>query len=81
MVQRYLTVGGRRVVLRQGGVLRGCVVLDDAPPAARVGVAAVGYVSGLMVTITSNPTGAPLVDVLGLGLRAQIPGAGSTLIP
>lgn len=81
MTQRYLTIGGRRAVLYQGAALRGCIVVDDAPPAARVTVTAVGYVSGLMVTVTRNTSGAPYIDVLGLNLRAQIPGSGSTLIP
>lgn len=81
VTERYLVVDGRRAVLMVGGALRGCVVVDDAPAAAQVGVTAIGYVDGLMVTVTYNPAAAPLVDVLGFNLRAQIPGSGATLIP
>lgn len=81
-MKRAVVIAGRLAVLTAGGRgVRGVVIVDDTPSTARVGVAAVGYVSGLMVTVTSNPAGAPLVDVLGLNLRAQIPGTGSTLIP
>lgn len=80
-MKRALLVGGRLAVLTAGGAVRGCVVIDDTPSSARVGVTAVGYVAGLMVTVVANPSGAPLIDVLGLGRSAQIAGAGATLIP
>lgn len=81
-MKRALVIDGRLAVLTGGaGGLRGVVIVDDTPSTARVSVSAIGYVSGLMVTIISNPTGAALVDVLGLNLRAQIPGVGSTLVP
>lgn len=80
-MKRALLVGGRLAVLTAGGTVRGCVVIDDTPSSARVGVTAVGYVAGLMVTVVANPSGAPLIDVLGLGRSAQIAGAGATLIP
>ncbi len=80
-MKRALLVGGRLAVLTAGGTVRGCVVIDDTPSSARVGVTAVGYVAGLMVTVVANPSGAPLIDVLGLGRSAQIAGAAATLIP